>query len=154
MVIAYDPNAFFERLWPIHNYKLKGVSLPECDLGRNFTHNADGILCLGSKTCIEKLMQSYECNFGSLPCKENKPGANADDHPELDDSAFLDIAGIQLYQSMIGALQWCVTLGRIDIAFRVMIMSHFWIEPREGHLARLKHLYGYLQKRPDDKLRF
>ena len=51
---------------------------------------------------------------------------------------------VKKYQSMIGALQWLVSLGRFDIQTSVMSMSRFRTEPRVGHLERLKRIYGYL----------
>jgi len=54
--------------------------------------------------------------------------------------------GIKQYQSMIGALQWCVTLRRIDIHSAVTTMSSFNAAPRVGHLERVKRMYGYLYK--------
>ena len=47
---------------------------------------------------------------------------------------------------MIGALQWAVSLGRFDIHTAVMMMGSFRVAPREGHLQRLKRVYGYLRK--------
>ena len=55
-------------------------------------------------------------------------------HPELDMSEELDVNGIKDYQSLIGALQWSVSLGRIDITTAVMTMSGFRVTPRKGHL--------------------
>ncbi len=68
------------------------------------------------------------------------------DHPELDTSELLDAYGIRRYQSLIGTLQWTVTLGRFDIATAVMTMSSFRIAPRQGHLNRVKRICGYLAK--------
>jgi Fe2+ transport system protein B len=45
---------------------------------------------------------------------------------------------------MIGALQWIVTIGRLDIHTAVMTMSGFCMAPRIGHLNGLKRIYGYL----------
>jgi hypothetical protein len=47
---------------------------------------------------------------------------------------------------MIGWLQWAVSLGRFDIQTATMTMSRFCAAPREGHLDRLKWVYGYLKK--------
>ena len=58
----------------------------------------------------------------------------------------LAMDGIQKYQSMIGSLQWVVTIGRYDVMTAVMTMSGFRIAPRHGHLERLKQIYGYLAK--------
>ena len=64
------------------------------------------------------------------------------DHPELDNSELLDAKGIQKYMSMVGQLQWAVSLGRYDILVHVMTMSKF----RQGRLDRLKRIYYYLSK--------
>ena len=53
------------------------------------------------------------------------------DHPELDDYPELNEYGIKLYQSLIGALQWAVTLGRFDIQCGVATLSRFRCAPRE-----------------------
>ena len=68
------------------------------------------------------------------------------DHPELDDSPLLDQDGIAKYQSLIGTLQWTISLGRFDVATAVMSMSSFRAAPREGHLERVKRICGYLSK--------
>ena len=68
------------------------------------------------------------------------------DHPELDTSDLLDADGIQKYQSMIGAMQWAISIGRFNIATAVMSLSSFRVAPRIGHLDRCKRIYGYLHK--------
>jgi hypothetical protein len=67
-------------------------------------------------------------------------------HPEVDCSDELDEEGIKRYQTMIGCLQWAVSLGRFDIQTATMTMSRFRLAPRQGHLDRLKQMYGYLKK--------
>jgi len=47
---------------------------------------------------------------------------------------------------MIGTLQWLVSLGRFDIFSAVVTLSRFRIDPRVGHLERLKRVYGYVRK--------
>jgi hypothetical protein len=68
------------------------------------------------------------------------------DNPELDMSELCTTEQIAQYQSMIGALQWIVTIGRFDINTAVMTMSGFRMAPRVGHLNRLKRIYGYILK--------
>jgi hypothetical protein len=68
------------------------------------------------------------------------------DHPELDTSELCNEEQISQYQSMIGSLQWIVTIRRFDIHTAVMTMSGFCIAPRIGHLKRLHCIYGYLSK--------
>ena len=70
------------------------------------------------------------------------------DHPEIDESEILGPEDQKKYQSMIGALQWVISLGRFDIATPIMTMSRFRVEPRVGHLERLKRIYGYLREYP------
>ena len=45
---------------------------------------------------------------------------------------------------MIGQLQWLITIGRMSA---VTTMARFRMEPREGHLKRLKRMYGYLRNK-------
>jgi hypothetical protein len=68
------------------------------------------------------------------------------DHPEVNDSAFLKNEGIQQHQSLIGQLQWAISLGRFDIATAIMMMSAFRSAPRVGHLDRVKRICEYLSK--------
>jgi hypothetical protein len=74
--------------------------------------------------------------------------------PELEESSELDDEGQSKYQSLIGCLQWVVTLGRFDIAVAVMTMSRFRVAPRQGHLDLLGHIFGYLRKYLDGAIRF
>jgi len=52
-----------------------------------------------------------------------------EDHPELDTSSELDIKGVKIYQSMIGAPQWVVSLGSLDVATAVMTLPSFHSAP-------------------------
>jgi hypothetical protein len=76
------------------------------------------------------------------------------DHPELNLTPECDQDGIQMYQSLIGALHWAVTLGRFDILCGVTTMLSFRIAPRQGNVDRLKRIYGYLKRDPDGAIRF
>jgi hypothetical protein len=68
------------------------------------------------------------------------------DHPEIDDSIELELEDIKKYQSLIGSLQWIVQIGRFDVTTAVMTLSSFRANPRQGHLDRVKRIYGYLSK--------
>jgi hypothetical protein len=70
----------------------------------------------------------------------------SNDHPEIDSSKFLGEDNIQKYQSLIGAMQWAISIGRFDIAVHVMTMSSFRASPCHIHLERVKHMVGYLSK--------
>ena len=70
------------------------------------------------------------------------------DHPEIDETDFLDDVGMHLYWKLLGMLQWAVTLGRIDIMCAIMTMGGFRCQPRIGHLDRLKRIFGFLRNFP------
>ena len=91
--------------------------------------------------------------FGGPPSKQKTPLV-ANDTPELDTSDLCDEDGIRIFQSLMGALQWCVTLGRFDIAVAVMTLSSFRTAPREGHLERAKRIIGYLRNYDSAAIRF
>jgi hypothetical protein len=91
------------------------------------------------------MMYQYEKMFGTKPKEYTSPLEKAD-HPEIDTTDEFDQAGIKIYQSMIGSLQWAISLGQFDIQTATMTMSRFRTAPRKGHLERLKHIYGYLRR--------
>lgn len=99
-------------------------------------------------------MDSYERQFGSLPSKKPSSPFADDDHHELDNSKFLNQAGISLYQSMIRTLQWCVTFGMFDINYAVMNMSKFRIGLCQIHMDIFQRIYGYFKKNPKAKIKF
>ena len=75
------------------------------------------------------------------------------DHPEEDDSELLDDAGHHLYQRMVGILQWIVLIGRYDICFATSSMSRFGSAPKQGHLDRVRRIFGYLRANPHKAIR-
>ena len=114
-------------------------------LGCDYFRDNDGVLCSAPKKYIDRMIDTYTHMFGQKPKEATSPLDPAD-HPELDTSPELNEDGVKKYQSMIGSLQWAISLGRFDIATAVMTMSSFRASPREGHLERLKRIYGYLSK--------
>ena len=53
-----------------------------------------------------------------------------DDHPELYNSEYLDSDCVQKYKSMIGAIQWTVYFGRLEVNNVAMTLASFRTEPR------------------------
>jgi Reverse transcriptase (RNA-dependent DNA polymerase) len=127
-------------------FKLKGTGPISFHLGCDFYRDDLGTLCMGPKTYIERLCLQYVAMFGTKPKSAYTSPLASNDHPELDDTELLDDDGIQKYQSLLGVLQWTISLGRFDIATAVMTMSGFRTAPRIGHLDRLKRVCGYLSK--------
>jgi hypothetical protein len=92
------------------------------------------------------MVGNYEKIFGEMPKQIVTSPLEKGDHPELDMSELLDDKVIELYQSLIGALQWSVTIGRLDVNTAVITLSGFRVTPRRGHLDRVKRVYAYLSK--------
>jgi hypothetical protein len=120
--IGKKPQQFFDSLINDHGFKLKGVGIPKYHLCGDFFRDSDGTLPWGAHSYVSNMMTNYETMFGSKP-KEFATPMIEKDHPEIDTSDLLYALGIKQYESLIGALQWLVTLGRFDIHFSVASMS-------------------------------
>jgi hypothetical protein len=124
MMLGKDPQSFFDELTHKYNYKLKGVGTPVYHLGGDFSQDKDNTLVWGTTSYVQKMLKNYEMMFNEKPKEASSPMVEKD-HPELDLSEELDADGIKQYQSLIGALQWLVTLGRFDILVSVATMGSF-----------------------------
>ena len=86
--------------------------------------------------------------------RKSRPPLEGGDHPELDTSELCDDHQTKQFQTLIGQLQWLISLGHFDIAVHVMSLSRFRAQPRKGHLDRAKRIVGYLLFLPDGAIRF
>ena len=145
LMASKDPQAIVDALMDKHKFKLKGTGPITFHLGCDFFRDEEKTLCMAPRKYIEKMLDNYKRMFGSLPRKAHSPLVQ-NDHPELDTSELLDYDGIKMYQSLIGALQWVIQIGRWDITTAVMTMSRFRAAPRTGHLERVQRIHGYLRK--------
>jgi len=140
-----DPQTFLTTLEAKHKFKLKGSGPINFHLGCDFERDKDGTLCMVPKQYIERMVSQYERLFNEKPkVNVTSPLEKGNDHPELDETDFLDAKGVQQYQSLIVSLQWAFTLGQIDVTTAVMTMSGFRAQPQAGHLERAKRIVGYL----------
>ena len=149
-----DPEAFEKLLREDYNFKLKGTGEIDYHIGMDFFRDEDGVLCIKPAKYIEKMMDSYKRMFGTTPSTRVYSPLEANDHPELDNSELLDAEGTQQYQSLIGMLQWIISIGRFDIQTAVMTLSSFRACPRRGHLDRAKRIVGYIKKFEHATIRF
>ena len=124
---------------------MKGTGPVEFHLGCDFFRDETGTLCFGPRKYIERVALQYKDMFGESPKPASSP-LEKNDHPELDMSPLLDDEGMSKYQSLIGALQWTISLGRFNVSVAIMSMSSFRSAPRVGHMDRLKRIVGYLVK--------
>jgi Reverse transcriptase (RNA-dependent DNA polymerase) len=121
-----------------HKFKLKGTGPISFHLGMDFTRDNDKTLCISPTMYIDKLVKHYEKTLGMKPNTSVTSPLEKGDHPELNTSDLCTTEPIAQYQSMIGALQWIVTIRRFDINTAVMTMSGFRIAPRVGHPATVE----------------
>jgi hypothetical protein len=99
------------------------------------------------------MLKNYERMFGEPP-KESLTPLDKDDHPEVDMTPELDLDGVKKHQSLVGALQWAVSIGRFDVAIDVNTLGRHRAAPHLGHLDRLKRICGCLKKHSDAAIRF
>ncbi len=149
-----DPQGFIQALKDKHDFDFKGTGKLTFHLGADFFRDNDGVLCMHPQKFIEKTVASHKLMFGTSPSRVHRAPLDKGDHPELDSSELLDAKGVQQYQSLIGSLQWAISLGRFDIATAVMSLSSFRAAPRRGHLDRAKRVCGYLCHMNNATIRF
>lgn len=153
-MVMKDPKTFTDRLINIYKFKLKGTGPLEFHLGCSFFRDEHGTLCMSPKKYIARMVDSYERMFGQKPKTTYTSPLEKGDHPECDTSELLEPEGVTQYQSLVGQLQWAISIGRLDIATAVMTMSSFRSCPRIGHLERAKRICGYLHKMKEACIRF
>jgi hypothetical protein len=139
----WDPKSFTDTLQKKYNFKLKGTGPIDFHLGQSFSRNDDGEMEISAKRYVDKMLDSYVQLNGEKPRKASSP-LEQNDHPEMDDSPLIRQDETQQFQSLIGAMQWAVSIRRLDIVTAVMSLSSFHAMPRRGHLERAKRIYGYL----------
>jgi hypothetical protein len=145
-IIVKNPQEIANVLMTKHKFKLKGTGPIKFHLGMDFCCDSDGVMCITPKKYIKKIMASYEQFFGTKPSQKFTSPLEKGNHPETDDLEFLNSTGMQQYQSLIRAMQWAVSIGRLDITTAVMTLSSFHAMPQRGHLDCVKRVYGYLSK--------
>ena len=145
LLAMQQPEEVIEALTNRFKFKLKGTGPVAFHLGIEYFRDETGTLCMSPRRFVDKVIAEYEQLFGSKP-KEHSAPLPGGSHPELDVSEYLDETGIRQYQSIVGSLQWAVTIGRSDISPAVVTLSSFRAAPRRGHLEAAKHVCGYLGK--------
>jgi Reverse transcriptase (RNA-dependent DNA polymerase) len=109
LIAARDPEGI-TRMLENTCFKLKGVGSLTYHLGCDYLCNKDETLCYGPRKYVTKIMDQFENMFSCKP-KEYTSPLEKGDHPEIDDTEELNDDGIKKYQTMIGCLQWAVSLG-------------------------------------------
>ena len=152
-IAAKDPQAFCNELKKRYNLKLKGVGSLEYHLGCTYKKDPDGTLAADPRRYVNKILESYERMFKEKP-RKSRPPLEEGDHPELHTPELCDEHQTNQFQTLVGQLQWLISLGHFDIAVHVMSLSRFRAQPRKGLLDRTKRIVGYLLFLPDGAIRF
>jgi len=152
-LVMRNPKGFVELLSKKYRFKFKGTAPISYHLGMDFVREADGTLKYSPAKYIEKMIDNYKRMFGENPSTKYRSPLEPGDHPELDTSDFLDLEGIQRYQSLIGSLQWLISIGRFDVQVAVMTLSSFRAAPRLGHMERARRIVGYVANFKDAAIR-
>ena len=154
-IAAKDPQAFCDELKKKYNLKLKGVGPLEYHLGCTYKKDPDGTLAADPRRYVNKILESYERMFKEKP-RKSRPPLEGGDHPELDTSELCDEHQTKQFQTLIGQLQWLISLGRFDIAVHVMSFSRFELNPGRDILIEPRGLLGiycsYLMGQSDSEL--
>jgi hypothetical protein len=129
MFIGKEHQTFFDSLFNDHGFKSKGVGIPKYHLGCDFYRDSDGTLSWGAHSYVFKMLINFETVFGSKPIEFATPMIEKD-HSMIETSYILVAHGIKHCRSLIGALQWLVTLGCTDIHLGVATMSSNFCLPR------------------------
>ena len=153
-IAAQDPKEIINILRSKYKLKVRGDGPLTYHLAADYYHDPDGTMVSQLKKYIEKLKETYIRLSNTEPSKGLKMHLEKNDHLELDTSDILEGQQVNHYLTMVGQLQWLITLGRFDIQAQVISMSRFRAQPRQGHPDRLKRIHAYLIRTKDYATRF
>ena len=153
-IAAQDPKEIINILKSRYHLKVKGDGPLTYQLGADYFQDPDGTMVSQPKKYTEKLKETYVRLFITEPSKDLKTPFEKNDHPELNTSEILEGQEVNHFLTMVGQLQWLITLGRFDIQAQVITMSRVRAQPRKGHLERLKRIHAYDIRTKDYATRF
>ena len=116
-IAAESPSAIIQIFKSKYHLKVKGDGKLTYHLGADYFKHPDGTFVSQHKKYIDKLADTYKRVFNEDPPKGYKTPLDKNDHPELDTSEILEGDMAAKYLTMVGQLQWWVTLG--------IALSHF-----------------------------
>ena len=129
LIVSEEPQKNIQDLKDKCMLKIKGDGPLEYHLGCDYKLGKDGTLVAQPTKYINKILDSYKKMFPNENFINAKSPLEKNDHPELDNSELCNEVQITKYMSMIGQLQWAITLGRYDVLAEVMSISRFRLAP-------------------------
>jgi hypothetical protein len=142
-IIAHNPKETTDILVSKYKFKLKGTDPITYHLGMDVYHDSTATLCISPKKYIEKMIASYEQVFGSKSSQKYLSPLEKGEHSEFDTSDYLDDTETQHCQSLIGAMQWAISIGRFEIITAVLSRTlglckkHLWIPSKHEGRSHL-----------------
>ena len=120
IIVSKDQDALIKELEA--TYELKGVEEPKYYLGSNVEvldqqwQNQGIRWGLSAKTYLENVIPKLEGLMGHQFSEATSPMRD-NYHLELDESEFVNQETASKYRSILGSLNWAITLGRFDIQY-------------------------------------
>ena len=153
-IAAEFPSSIIQIFKSKYHLKIRGDGKLTDHLGADYFEDPDGTFVSQPKKYIDKLADTDIRLFNEDPQKGYKTPLDENDHPELDTSEILEGDMAAKYLTMVGQLQWLVTLGRFDIHAQAATLSRFRADTRQGHMNRLNRIYSYAIRTKDYAIRF
>ena len=154
LVLSHQPAVIMKGLEEFYRFK-DGFAKPTRYLGAEviewtFPDSADRHhWALSSNQYVKEAIKNLEAKLAEdnlrLPGRCSTPMPNKY-RPELDTSPLLTDENINYYQSLVSILRWAIELGRIDIYVDIALLSHYLVNPRQGHLEAIFHIFAYLKR--------
>ena len=99
------------------------------------------------------MIDKFKNNFGFEPSKQHYAMPN-NYKPELNITVICNNTNNNQYLQCISDMQWPVSLGPINIIYVTILLYRYRTAPRKGHLAKIQHLYGYMNKYTSTFIKF
>ena len=80
--------------------------------------------------------------------KEYKTPMDKEYHPELDFTPLDNTEMHTIYRSMIGSLNWLISIGHLDIQYAVTTLARYSHAPCEGHFKAALRIMGRVKQFP------
>ena len=117
-IAAESPSAIIDIFKTKYHLKVKGYGKLSYQLGADYFEDPDGTFVSQPRKYIDKLTDTYKRLFNEDLPRDYKTPLDKNDHPELDTSEILEGDMATKYLTMMGQLQWLVTLGRFDLMLK------------------------------------
>ena len=129
-IAAQNPKELINILKSKYQLKVEDDGPLTYHLGADYFHDPDGTMVCQPKKYIGKLKETYIRLLNTEPSKGLKTPHEKNDHPELSTD---NLEGQQEnhYLTVIGQLQWHITLRRFDIQAQVISMSRFRAQDKD-----------------------